>query len=65
MADEGPGIAPEARERLFERFSAHAPGDGVGLGLPRTFEIARRLDGDVEGATGTTGTTVRLLLPTA
>jgi signal transduction histidine kinase len=65
VADDGPGISPEARERLFERFSAHENGDGFGIGLPLTLEIARLLDGDVEVATGTTGTTVRLLLPAA
>jgi signal transduction histidine kinase len=65
VADDGPGIPPEARERLFERFSAHENGEGFGIGLPLTLEIARLLDGDVEVATGTSGTTVRLLLPAA
>ncbi len=44
--DEGPGIAPDVRERVFEKFfrvPARAPHDprrgGIGLGLP----IARRL----------------------
>src|SRR5690606_34127540 len=36
VADEGPGIAPEALGRLFERYQRLAPragGDGHGLGL--------------------------------
>jgi len=52
IADEGPGIAPELRERVFEKFfrvPGREPGDprrgGIGLGLP----IARRL---VEAQTG-------------
>lgn len=46
VEDEGPGIPPELRERVFEKFfriPAREPGDprrgGIGLGLP----IARRL----------------------
>jgi len=36
VADRGPGIAPDERERIFEKFhrGAHAGGGGVGLGLP-------------------------------
>jgi K+-sensing histidine kinase KdpD len=52
ISDEGPGIAPELRERVFEKFfrvPGREPGDprrgGIGLGLP----IARRL---VEAQTG-------------
>jgi signal transduction histidine kinase len=36
IADEGPGIAPEFRERIFERFESHGQGSqhrGAGLGL--------------------------------
>lgn len=50
VTDHGPGIAPEDRERIFERFTRLGdhmtrPGSGVGLGL----YIARRL---VEGMNG-------------
>ena len=31
--DDGRGVAPELREKIFERF-VHATGDGAGLGLP-------------------------------
>ena len=33
MADEGPGIAAEERERVFEMFSQNGGGAGSGLGL--------------------------------
>jgi K+-sensing histidine kinase KdpD len=38
VADSGPGIPPEARERVFhkfERLDSHAPGAGLGLTLAR------------------------------
>ncbi len=43
VADNGPGIPPEDREKIFERFftadRAHTSGKGTGLGLP----ICRRI----------------------
>jgi two-component system sensor histidine kinase KdpD len=33
VSDEGPGIAPSERERVFEMFSQHAGGGRAGLGL--------------------------------
>ncbi len=42
VCDEGPGIAPEAREKVFERFHSHRPDDefgshsGLGLAIART-----------------------------
>ena len=74
VCDEGPGIPPELRERVFENFfriPAREPTDArrvsVGLGLP----IARRLvDAQggriaVEMPEAGRGTQVALLLPTA
>jgi signal transduction histidine kinase len=42
--DAGPGIPPEERARVFDRFYRHAPGDeaGTGLGLAIVRSIAER-----------------------
>jgi signal transduction histidine kinase len=50
VTNTGPGIAPEHRAQLFERFfrvehTAEEPGHGLGLGLAR--ELARAHGGDV------------------
>jgi signal transduction histidine kinase len=48
VADDGPGIPAEARERVFEVFATAAgrTGDSSGLGLA----IVKKLVGDVDGA---------------
>ncbi|MES1163788.1 MAG: ATP-binding protein, partial [Rhizobacter sp.] len=52
IADSGPGIAPDQRERLFQPFAAGAPaGDlqrGSGLGLAIVHEIVVSLGGSIE-----------------
>ncbi|PRX36234.1 two-component system sensor histidine kinase TctE [Paraburkholderia sp. BL18I3N2] len=56
VIDNGPGIKPEARARVFERFyraSSHA--DGTGLGLPIVREIAHRQGGTVTLESGENG----------
>jgi signal transduction histidine kinase len=50
IEDDGPGIPPDARERVFERFarlseSRSRDGGGVGLGLAITREIVSRHGG--------------------
>lgn len=53
VEDNGPGIAPADRERVFERFArATLQGDGAGLGLAIVREIVGRHAGTValEGA---------------
>ena len=50
VADEGPGIAPEHRGKVFERFwrgPEHRNGAGSGLGLTLVDQIARRHGGEV------------------
>jgi two-component system sensor histidine kinase TctE len=49
VEDNGPGIAPEVRERVFERFYRVAQdSEGTGLGLAIVREIARAFDADVD-----------------
>jgi signal transduction histidine kinase len=68
VEDRGPGIPPEQREAVFERFASWRPAGyedrpGAGLGLFITRAIARAHDGDasIEAApTGGTMLTVRL-----
>jgi signal transduction histidine kinase len=53
VRDEGPGIAPEDRERIFERFyrmADHAAITGTGLGLPIARDLARAMGGELEAA---------------
>jgi signal transduction histidine kinase len=51
VRDNGPGIAPDFRERIFEEFfrvpstDQTAPGSGLGLAISR--RIARLLGGDI------------------
>jgi signal transduction histidine kinase len=50
VADEGPGVAVEDRERIFERFergSAQSGERGFGLGLAIGRELARRMGGEL------------------
>jgi signal transduction histidine kinase len=50
VADEGPGVAPIDRERIFERFergSAPSGEGGFGLGLAIGRELARRMGGEL------------------
>jgi two-component system sensor histidine kinase AtoS len=63
VADTGPGVSAEARERIFEPFFTTRP-DGTGLGLALCREVARQHGGDVtlDPASGA-GATFRLTLP--
>ncbi|MBX7116231.1 MAG: response regulator [Myxococcaceae bacterium] len=48
VSDSGPGIEPELQERVFEPFfTTKAAGEGVGLGLAISRDIARRHSGDL------------------
>jgi two-component system, NtrC family, sensor kinase len=65
VADNGPGLTGEARDRLFEPFFTTKPlGVGTGLGLSISRGIVRELGGriDVESEPGR-GCAFRVLLP--
>lgn len=51
VMDDGPGIVPEDRERVFEPFqrgeTASDHSQGVGLGLPISRTLARAMSGDL------------------
>lgn len=68
--DEGPGIAPEDRERVFQPFvrlehSRNSETGGVGLGLSIARSVLRGHGGDIvlEDGPDNKGLRVRLLLP--
>ncbi|BDG10504.1 ATP-binding response regulator [Anaeromyxobacter paludicola] len=69
VADTGPGIPPEARDRIFEPFeqvgaleNKHQPGVGIGLSLVRG--IAAAIGGRVELVeSGPAGTVFRVAVP--
>ncbi len=68
LVDNGPGIAPEAREVIFEKFSRlsdQAAAGSAGLGLAICREIMERLGGAVEYLPGQGGAAFRLTHPRA
>jgi signal transduction histidine kinase len=69
VADEGPGIAEEHRERIFERFyridkarSREAGGTGLGLSLAQWAVSSHGGRVEVESEVGR-GSTFRLVIP--
>ena len=67
VEDDGPGIAPEHRDRIFEPFFTTKKDVGTGLGLWVTKEIIERHSGTVEvhsmNGTGPSGTAFSITLP--
>lgn len=60
--DEGEGVAPEARDHLFDAFfTTRANGTGLGLAVSR--EIARLHGGELRFEPGTSGASFALSLP--
>jgi signal transduction histidine kinase len=65
IADDGPGIAPEVRQRVFEPFyTTKVEGEGTGLGLSVSYGIVERHGGviTVESEPGV-GTAFHVFLP--
>ncbi len=65
VADDGPGLAPKARENLFRAFAGSARPGGTGLGLAIAREVMRAHGGEIalDETTGA-GTVFVLQLPT-
>ncbi|QTN19773.1 HAMP domain-containing protein [Brevundimonas sp. AJA228-03] len=64
VTDDGPGIPLRLSGRLFEPFVSGAGGDGTGLGLTISRELAAAHGGELRLVeTGPTGTTFELRLP--
>jgi len=66
VRDDGPGVDPAMRERVFDPFfSTKAPGSGTGLGLNIAWRVARSHGGSVELHSPDQGATFVLSLPAA
>jgi heavy metal sensor kinase len=69
VSDQGPGVPPEMRERIFERFARAdsvrtRQGGGVGLGLALSTAVVRAHGGTLELVDGDgPGATFRIRLP--
>lgn len=64
ISDNGPGIPPAARERLFEAFQGSTRPGGSGLGLAIAAELVRSHGGDISLVDGQQpGATFQLRLP--
>jgi two-component system sensor histidine kinase HupT/HoxJ len=66
IRDNGPGIAPEHRDRIFDEFfSTKLEGDGLGLGLSICRDILLSMGGSIRLLTPSTGTEFLIDLPVA
>jgi len=66
VIDDGAGIPPDARERIFDPFYTTKPvGQGTGLGLDIARRLVRRNYGDIEVDSEPGRTEFRVLLPVA
>jgi len=63
VSDTGPGVAPAAREHLFEPFKSSTRTGGSGLGLVIAAELVRAHGGEIHLVEGTIGATFHLTIP--
>lgn len=64
VADDGPGLSAQARQRLFQAFAGSTREGGTGLGLVIARDIMRAHGGDIALlSSGEDGTVFRLHLP--
>ena len=64
VSDNGPGIAPEIADELFEPFITSKP-EGMGLGLPLVARAAAALDGEIDWCRNHEHTEFRLTVKTS
>lgn len=62
VADDGPGIEPGARDRVFDRFAKDPSSPGFGLGLALVREVVERHAGTVRVLPVEHGTTIEVRL---
>lgn len=66
FANDGPRIPPEVLPNVFDPFfTTKSPEEGTGLGLAICQRIVREHGGEIEVESDLTGTTFRVVLPTA
>ncbi len=68
IADNGPGIAPADRKKVFEKFTRLSEANlagSAGLGLPISREIMRNLKGDLTLQPGRGGAVFQITVPLA
>jgi signal transduction histidine kinase len=65
VSDNGPGLAPRARENLFVAFEGSARAGGTGLGLAIARELTEAHGGTLTYVPQDTGTRFEIMLPAA
>lgn len=64
ISDNGPGIPPEAKEKIFEPFyTTKIKGEGTGLGLSLVSKIIKRHEGKISVESSPGGTSFYIYLP--
>jgi signal transduction histidine kinase len=65
VSDDGPGLPPKAREKLFTPFTGSARSGGTGLGLVIARDLVRGHGGDITVESSAAGTCFAIELPAA
>ena len=63
MADNGPGIPPELREKIFDPFFSTKGSKGTGLGLATSAKVVEEHGGRLELAPTASGACFRIIIP--
>jgi signal transduction histidine kinase len=64
VRDDGPGIPPEVKDRIFDAFFTTKPaGEGSGLGLHICSQIVARHGGTITASSEPGSTTIEVVLP--